>query len=152
MYADCSLKFDPFLDLYGNDEADFSTPTTENADPSKAEDSLPSEALPQVTAASIVKAPPPAQSQQLSPVAPTPSAKPSPMETYPVQTYEEYVSSPAQSGPPTYTAPATQQIPTYQQPQSDYASDLGQHQGVGGYERQQSHERSVRPSEMKDEG
>lgn len=68
-----------------------------------------------------------------------------------MQTYEEYTSSSAQSGPPSYMTPATQQIPTYQQPQSDYASDLGQ-QGVGSYERQQSHERSVRPSEMKDEG
>jgi len=142
------VEFDPFLDLYGNDETDFSTPT-ENAEPSKAEDSLPSEALPQATHTPAVKAPPPAPLQQLSPAI---SSKPPAMETYPVQTYEEYTSSSTQSGPPAYTAPATQQIPTYQQPQSDYSSDLGQHQGVGSYERQQSHERSVRPSEMKDEG
>jgi RNA-binding protein Musashi len=73
-------------------------------------------------------------------------------ETYPVQTYEEYTLTNTQSGPPAYAAPATQQIPTYQQPQSDYAPDSGQHEGVGSYDRQHSHERSVRPSEMKDEG
>ncbi|KAJ8591790.1 hypothetical protein M405DRAFT_813808 [Rhizopogon salebrosus TDB-379] len=136
------LDADLYGDLYGGDEDGFST-LVENGEPSQGEDSLPFEALPRVTLTPTVKALPPAPSQQVSSAVPNTSTKPPAIETYPVQTYEEYASSPTQSGSPTYTAPATQQVPTYQQPQSDYASDLGQHQGVGSYEGQQSHERGV---------
>ncbi|KAG2153493.1 uncharacterized protein EDB93DRAFT_219924 [Suillus bovinus] len=144
------LDADLYGDLYGNDESEFPT-SAENGDQSKAEESVLPEAPSQVPAASTIKAPLP-QSKQPSPVVPAASIKAPITETYPVQTYEEYASTTAQSGPPAYTAPATQQIPTYQQPQSDYAADMGQHEGVGSYDRQHSHERSVRPSEMKDEG
>ncbi|KAG2065924.1 hypothetical protein BDR04DRAFT_1031553 [Suillus decipiens] len=145
------LDADLYGDLYGNDESEFPT-SAENGDQSKLEESLPSEAPPQAHPASTVKPAPQTTSKQPSPVVPAAAIKAPVTETYPVQTYEEYASTNNQSGPPSYAAPATQQIPTYQQPQSDYASDLGQHEGVGSYERQHSHERSVRPSEMKDEG
>ncbi|KAG2751007.1 RNA-binding domain-containing protein [Suillus brevipes Sb2] len=145
------LDADLYGDLYGNDEPEFPS-SAENGDQSKAEESLPSEAPPQAPVVSAVKAPPQTLSKQPSPVVPAAPIKIPATETYPVQTYEEYALANAQSGPPSYAAPATQQIPTYQQPQSDYAPDSGQHEGVDSYDRQHSHERSVRPSEMKDEG
>jgi RNA-binding protein Musashi len=145
------LDADLYGDLYGNDEPEFPT-SAENGDQSKVEESLPSEAPPQAPVASAVKAPPQTTSKQPSPVVTAAAIKTPATETYPVQTYEEYASTTNQSGPPAYAAPATQQIPTYQQPLSDYAPDSGQHEGVGSYDRQHSHERSVRPSEMKDEG
>ncbi|KAG6836858.1 hypothetical protein H0H93_002101 [Arthromyces matolae] len=125
------LDADLYGDLYGNDE--FGGGDEAVADPQEtkapAEPSVP-ETKP-VTAA--VK-------ETIS--TPNPAPVPTMPETNGVSQYTS----------PTFSQPqmVTQQIPTYEQPEyTDYREAIPT---AGGYQNIQVNERSIRPSEMKDEG
>ncbi|KAH7881849.1 hypothetical protein F5I97DRAFT_1818105 [Phlebopus sp. FC_14] len=133
------LDADLYGDLYGNDETEFPSPvesthvkTEEKTAEAPIETALPS----------TVKAPPLKQEQPSI----TPVAQPIKVEAGEPKSYQEYVA--AQSG--SSSTSTLQQIPTYQQPQSSEYSPGGSASGT--YDHSQLPERSVRPSEMKDEG
>lgn len=120
-----------YLDLYGNDEGDNEQPQEENE--TSAE---------QLAAEAPMKAEVPEVS--LKPAAEKPHTNgtqvPTPMTAN---------GAPQQT---TYVQQAPQQIPTYEQPlQNDYR-EAPAPRTDGGYQNIAGGERSVRPSEMKDEG
>ncbi|KAF7331028.1 RNA-binding domain-containing protein [Mycena venus] len=119
------LDADLYGDLYGNDDPDFAEPATDNVE---------------------------ATSQPEPAAKPAAKAEPAPAAVPPAATDSTQQKSPP--GPasgaqsiPSYM-PVTQQIPTYEQPQP-YESRSG---ASGEYQNISVSERSVRPSEMKDEG
>lgn len=129
-----TLPFDvpniSLVDLYGNDEADFASAVELHE--LKAEE-LKTEVPPETPA------PPAAKlsevKQELKVITPAPQ---------PIK--PEHIETSAQLGPSPQNAP--QQIPTYQQ-SSDYSVEASL---SSSYDRPHMPERSVRPSEMKDEG
>jgi hypothetical protein len=136
----CSLLgvFDQYfaVDLYGNDEPDFTeTVLEENAENASAEPAQPQ-----------------AQNTQLPPVASHPKTSSTPHKH---ETNAQPSSSakteeaPATSLP---TPPTTQQIPTFEQPLAPDYMDGSVQRIDGGYQNIPVPERTVRPSEMKDEG
>ncbi|KAL4260313.1 RRM domain-containing protein [Pleurotus pulmonarius] len=125
------LDADLYGDLYGNDEAEFADPgSNENEVKTTAE---PTEAATTTTQTTGTTS---KQAQSGNDTASTAGTS-APAATQP-------------SAIPTSASPVPQQIPTYEQPQpSDYQSlggDPGQYQNIP------VTERSIRPSEMKDEG
>lgn len=122
-------------DLYGNDEADFASAVeSHELKTEELKTEVPSETLASPTAkASEVK-----QESKATAIAPQPKSE------Y-IESYGDLTATSTQSGP---SQNAPQQIPTYQQP-SDYSVDVSL---AGSYDRSLVPERSVRPSEMKDEG
>lgn len=123
------------VDLYGNDEADFASAVeSHELKPEELKTEVPSETpAPPATKLSEVK-----QEFKVT----TPALQPIKSEY--VDSYDDYTAATAQLGSSPQNAP--QQIPTYQQP-SDYSVDVS-HSGA----HPNMPERSVRPSEMKDEG
>ncbi|KAH7921989.1 hypothetical protein BV22DRAFT_1018244 [Leucogyrophana mollusca] len=140
------LDADLYGDLYGNDETDFSA--VDSAEQPKTEETSASEAPVEPQAPTPAKAP---QLKQESPPVVSTGQTSAP-ETSAIQTYEDYTASSAQATSSSYVVPGTQQIPTYQQPSSSDFDDRALHQASGGYDHAQMPERSIRPSEMKDEG
>ncbi|EIW81758.1 hypothetical protein CONPUDRAFT_81499 [Coniophora puteana RWD-64-598 SS2] len=146
------LDADLYGDLYGNDETDVA-PAQDSQDYVKEEDSTSAEHLPEPSPkpiASAVPASAPIKQQSPAP-APIPSFTSQPQQQHQPQDqymhdqgadtngdFQQYQEIPTYSSQP-------QSIPTYQQ--EDDGSDL-----ANGYNRQRMPERSVRPSEMKDEG
>ncbi|KAJ7031149.1 hypothetical protein C8F04DRAFT_1263186 [Mycena alexandri] len=121
------LDADLYGDLYGNDEPEFAEQAEEGA-------TTETTSQPETSANPATKA------------APTPSTStPAAIDT------SQQKSGPASVGTPIAPfMPVTQQIPTYEQPQpSEYRGA-----GASGdaYQNISASERSVRPSEMKDEG
>ncbi|KAF9558387.1 RNA-binding domain-containing protein [Agrocybe pediades] len=127
------LDADLYGDLYGNDEGETEQPTEEN-------DSHPAEETQVAEEAPSVKVETPE-------VKSTPAEKPQTNGTTTLQ-------PPATNGATqsTYTQPAPQQIPTYEQPLPNEYREMPIQRVEGGYQNMSSAERSVRPSEMKDEG
>jgi len=84
-----------------------------------------------------------------------PAPKPTPIQAAPVSA----IPAPAPQPIATYesnttTAPTyTQHIPTYEEPANDYSVPrTGSAGGIGGFQNLNAQDRTVRPSEMKDEG
>lgn len=121
-------------DLYGNDEADFAS--TVESHELKTED-LKTEVPPETLNTPTTKPPEVKQEQK--------AAIPQYIKSEHFESHDDRTATSMQSGPPQN---APQQIPTYQQP-SDYSVDISQD---GSYDRPHMPERSIRPSEMKDEG
>ncbi|KAJ7476941.1 heterogeneous nuclear ribonucleoprotein HRP1 [Mycena galericulata] len=123
------LDADLYGDLYGNDEPDFAEQSQEDG-----------------TTAESTSQPEPAAK---------PAAKPAPT---PAPASIDNSQQQSQSGPTSAQAPiapfvpVTQQIPTYEQPQPSEYRNAGPSAGDGAYQNISVSERSVRPSEMKDEG
>lgn len=140
LYGGKNQIFNPFVgvsdmpapDLYGNDEADF--PSAVESHETKPEE-LNTEMLSERPAPPAAKLPEVKQEPKASTPVPHPEH---------VNSYDDYIATSTQLGPSAHDAP--QQIPTYQQ-SSDYSVDVARssvHPNMP--------ERSVRPSEMKDEG
>jgi len=116
-----------FSDLYGNDEG-------ENEQPAEENDSQPApEHVAQETPAVKAETPEIVEKTQTNGIVQQP---------------------PSTNGLPqsTYTQPAPQQIPTYEQPLPNEYREMPIQRAEGGYQNIATAERSVRPSEMKDEG
>ncbi|KAG5641050.1 hypothetical protein DXG03_006295 [Asterophora parasitica] len=132
------LDADLYGDLYGNDEQEYSNDQVTHEE--KDEETP-------VEAATADPRPPPTVVKEEPP-----EAKPIPV----VPTTNYSSSTAAASGStvaPTFTQPpATQQIPTYEQPQPSDYRDSQPTGREGGYQNIPVNERTVRPSEMKDEG
>lgn len=125
------------VDLYGNDEADFASAV--EAHELKTEE-LKTEVPPETPVPPAVKFSEVKQEPKVTIPAPQP------IKSEHTESNDDYTAMSAQLGPSLQNAP--QQIPTYQQP-SDYSVDASH---SGSYDRPHMPERSVRPSEMKDEG
>ena len=125
-----------FVDLYGTEELS-PDPTTENAHAAPQENSFPPEHQPRTpTAEPAVK------------IEAAPPSKMSAMNTpTPIASWSEPSPTAAERTAPPPAANVLQQIPTYQESNSD---DRGP--GRNTYHGVTVEERSVRPSEMKDEG
>lgn len=120
------------LDLYETDFAD--APQDD-----KSAIQTPAEPKQESQAASIPK-----------PAETTTTKAPTSIDTSTVQSY----SAPSSAQTPIAPAisPPTQQIPTYEEPQASDYRELPPPRNDGGYQNISVAERSVRPSEMKDEG
>lgn len=136
-----------YLDLYGNDEADFSEqiPEDEKKDAQTYEQPVPS-----IMASTMATTDPRLASRtDTKPIQVVTGSPASATLTFNGGTPNQAYSTPQQqdpstSSPPTSMAslmPATQKIPTYEQPQSGYRDAA-----------RLLSERTIRPSEMKDEG
>ncbi|KAI5996547.1 hypothetical protein F5J12DRAFT_896078 [Pisolithus orientalis] len=127
------LDADLYGDLYGNDEADFTAAVELNE--TKADIQKPSETSTETPASTVSPRTEPRQEPLSSSIAaPRPKSEPTTQPTYqPIPTH---------SSPISYSS-APQQIPTYQQPQPSDGLKL---------DPPHIPERSIRPSEMKDEG
>jgi hypothetical protein len=122
--------------LYGNDEADFTDHVQDEKDASSSAVVPPSEA--------------PAGEA-------TPTPKPAPAPSNPVSTEQAVQPHTVTvkvepTSVPTFTPPVTQQIPTYEQPQTAEYREPPPSLHEGGYQSISVPERTIRPSEMKDEG
>lgn len=122
--------------MYGNEEGGEFAGENGGQEPSKVDDDKTDSIDAPQTAPSF-------KPEEKSPVLAKASVPPPPISGAPIQSY----TTPLPSDPkPPYVQQGTQHIPTYQQPSDYEAHDGGQQQdGYGS-------ERSVRPSEMKDEG
>lgn len=132
-YTCFNITLTVFLDLYGNDEVEL---TEDFQDELEQQEPAPTETTIQTTKpAEKAQSPPPQKTIQEPQVrsqiptytSPTPAAAPKPT-------------------PVAYTPAAPQQIPTYEQPQPQEYVQHSHNQSIP------VTERSVRPSEMKDEG
>lgn len=136
------LDADLYGDLYGNDEVDFSATneaTVDEKDAPSASAPAPSTSTPVPAAAAAV--PKPAAAAVPAYVAPAPQ---------PIASYVTPTAPPTQ---PLTSPSAPQQIPTYQESTDDVpAVHPQQSMYKPGNNNLQNPERSVRPSEMKDEG
>jgi hypothetical protein len=117
-------------DLYGNDEADFTDHVQEEKEVS-AQAELASTEVPAAQPTSAV-------------------SKSSKVESPPQSA--SALSSSQPISPQSFIAPATQQIPTYEQPQSAEYREPPPARHENGYQSIPVPERTIRPSEMKDEG
>lgn len=117
--------------MYGNEDADTDTQDLTKTDFDEPESP---------TAPGAKSTPPKPVEKAVAPHKPL--TAPAPVGA-PIQSY----TTPLPSDPSPYAQQGTQQIPTYQQPSNYEAKDaaLSNEDGFGG-------ERTVRPSEMKDEG
>ncbi|KDR71028.1 hypothetical protein GALMADRAFT_254178 [Galerina marginata CBS 339.88] len=125
------LDADLYGDLYGNDEADNEQPQEEiDANPPAEE--------------AATEMPVKAESPEVS-------VKPAAEKPYTNGTIPQ---APPTNGVAqvTYTQPAPQQIPTYEQPQPNEYREVPTPRTDGGFQNIATGERSIRPSEMKDEG
>lgn len=120
------------LDLYGNDEGDFSEQVQDEKPEPPAKEPAPTENIA------------PAPSKSAEPVA-NGTLKTEPIDT---TVQQQSYSAPTSAVP----APATQQIPTYEQPQPAEYREPPPPRNDGTYSNIPVPERTVRPSEMKDEG
>ncbi|KJA21604.1 hypothetical protein HYPSUDRAFT_202741 [Hypholoma sublateritium FD-334 SS-4] len=129
------LDADLYGDLYGNDEGENEQPQEENEPHQPAMDQAPE--TPAIKAES-------------------PEAAPKPIPTVTEKSFANGTPSqaPATNGASaaSYTQPAPQQIPTYEQPLPNEYREAPPPRSDGGYSNIPVNERSVRPSEMKDEG
>lgn len=132
------IKFFIFTDLYGTEDLSLD-PTTENVKAEHQENSFsPEHHTPtRITEPAVkhehVAAPPPSSSVATPPA--------------PITSWSEPPSSAAERAAPPQATNVLQQIPTYQESDSDdRGSSRSTYHGVA------VEERSVRPSEMKDEG
>ncbi|EGO01431.1 hypothetical protein SERLA73DRAFT_70619 [Serpula lacrymans var. lacrymans S7.3] len=144
------LDADLYGDLYGNDEGDFAGAT--DAVELKAEEPMQSlsDTPADIQPTSSVKV-----ELKQTPVSTSYMKQEIPTEPIPVQHQElSAISSTPQPIPtPSYSPQVTQQIPTYQQPQpAEYLESPMPQSADGAYPRGQLPERTIRPSEMKDEG
>ncbi|KAF9236907.1 hypothetical protein BU15DRAFT_49442 [Melanogaster broomeanus] len=138
------LDADLYGDLYGNDESDFTATVEPNE--VKTEDHKTTEAQAEISAPSATKPPEPRQEPKQEPKATAPAPQPIKSESSIAPSlFQDYGVTQTQSGS---FQDAPQQIPTYQQP-SDYSTDMSR---PGAFDRSNMPERSIRPSEMKDEG
>ncbi|GLB33219.1 putative heterogeneous nuclear ribonucleoprotein hrp1 [Lyophyllum shimeji] len=133
------LDADLYGDLYGNDDGEFHDPSaTEEKDAQAPAAEAPAESRP---AAPAVKEA-------------APAAKAAPATTTETNGQMPYSSvtttTTTASTAPSYTQPVTQKIPTYEQPQP--SRDVSPTGREGPYKSIPVNERTVRPSEMKDEG
>lgn len=123
-------------DLYGNDEADFAEQATEEKTDSPTADGV------ETTTKYSVKLEEPASNKSGLSAIDTSSQQ---------QQQQSYSTSSSAQTPIAPFIQPTQQIPTYEQPQpSDYRELPARAEGA--YQNIPVPERSVRPSEMKDEG
>ncbi|KAF8185182.1 hypothetical protein BJ912DRAFT_973835 [Pholiota molesta] len=129
------LDADLYGDLYGNDEGENEQPQEETETNQPAHD-MPSETP-------TVKAETPEETK------PTPATI---EKSFSSTTSAQVTSTNGTAAIPTYTQPAPQQIPTYEQPLPNEYRDVAPPRADGGYSNIPINERSVRPSEMKDEG
>ncbi|KAJ7735129.1 hypothetical protein DFH07DRAFT_753992 [Mycena maculata] len=123
------LDADLYGDLYGNDESEFAEQAPEDG-----------------TSTEATSQPEPSAKPAAKP-APTPA--PASIDTSQQQSHSGPTSAQTPIAP---FAPVTQQIPTYEQPQPSEYRNAGASAGDGAYQNMSAAERSVRPSEMKDEG
>lgn len=123
-------------DLYGNDEADFASAVEAHE---LKTDELKTEASPEKSASPTANI----SELKLDSKATIPASQPTKLEH--AESHDDRPPMLTQLGP---SQNAPQQIPTYQQP-SDYSIDVSL---AGSYDRPHMPERSIRPSEMKDEG
>ncbi|KIJ91895.1 hypothetical protein K443DRAFT_685668 [Laccaria amethystina LaAM-08-1] len=137
------LDADLYGDLYGNDETDFNQQAQEETpgEPAPAES-------PSTTTTTTTKA------ADIKPVVKPPQAIPTENgagigNTVQQQQQQQHYIQPVQTS---YTQPAPQKIPTYEQPQPSEYREPPAPRTDGGYQNIPVTERSVRPSEMKDEG
>ncbi|PPR04918.1 hypothetical protein CVT24_007162 [Panaeolus cyanescens] len=142
------LDADLYGDLYGNDEVDLDpthddTEALHSAEQPAEESPAPSAPTPEVSS---------------KPATTTTSTTTTNTTTATEKPYANGTgassSAPANgtANQPAFNAPVLQKIPTYEQPQpSDYHSDAPS-RGDGAYQHIPVTERSIRPSEMKDEG
>ncbi|KAF8415987.1 hypothetical protein L210DRAFT_3767858 [Boletus edulis BED1] len=129
------LDADLYGDLYGNDEAEFASAVESHE--------LKPEAF-KTEAPSETPVPPAAKAPEVRQELKTAASAPQPIKSEYSEPHDDYIASSPQLGLSAQNTP--QQIPTYQQP-SDYSVDVslsGVHANMP--------ERSIRPSEMKDEG
>ncbi|KAF8628123.1 hypothetical protein AX15_004079 [Amanita polypyramis BW_CC] len=145
------LDTDLYGDLYGNDETDFSEQVPEEdkkdfqafeqstSSPTSTTISSATTTDPRLTSKADIKPPQAAVSPSgTSPAGMAPSATGSISQSYTLTTQQQGPLTPSTSAS---SMPATQKIPTYEQPQSGYRDSS-----------RLSIERTIRPSEMKDEG
>lgn len=124
-------------DLYENEDTDFAS--TDPHPPTKPENE--EDPVPKTSESPVVQSKP--ADKPPAPLKP-PTAPPAATNGLPIQSY----TTPLPETTPAYPPQGTQHIPTYQQP-TEYASqDVSPSQDDGNY----SNERTIRPSEMKDEG
>jgi RNA-binding protein Musashi len=124
-----------FVDLYGNDEAAEEQPQQEN-------DAQAADLDPTDTPAKI------------APITPEVASKPAPPITEKTHMNGTPAQAPVSNGlmNASYTQQAPQQIPTYEQPLPNDYRETPVPRADGGYQNIPVTERSIRPSEMKDEG
>lgn len=140
-FSTCTIGSSSPTDLYGNEDGgEYVVETNGDVEENPKENST----------ASTTPSKPAENSTSSTPALatkPAPAAAAIPITGAPIQSY----TTPLPSDPkPSYTVgqQGAQSIPTYQQPSNYEAGDLdAQHDGAYG-----GGERSVRPSEMKDEG
>jgi hypothetical protein len=125
------------VDLYGNDETDFNDQANEEKDTQSPTEQVSTEV------------------RSASTTAEEGSAKPIPVASTESNGTHQYIvptTTTPTSTTPSFTQPATQQIPTYEQPQPAEYREPVPARNDGGYQNIPVNERTVRPSEMKDEG
>ncbi|KAJ6579580.1 hypothetical protein DFH09DRAFT_1445712 [Mycena vulgaris] len=123
------LDADLYGDLYGNDDADFGEQPEDGQTADTTSQPEPKLAAKPAPAPSTSK-PATVDTSQQQQAHPGPTSAPTPIATF---------------------APVTQQIPTYEQPQPAEYRNAAASSGDA-YQNMSAAERSVRPSEMKDEG
>ncbi|ETW84757.1 hypothetical protein HETIRDRAFT_103262 [Heterobasidion irregulare TC 32-1] len=159
------LDADLYADLYGTDDADFVADPTVKVPPAHEEAQEPtSQAIDKTSDSAIplhsrpVKADPPEEPSSAPTTPTTAPVSSAPVASSSTTLVPKPESADSTGGQPQSTAatpvPAlvTQQIPTYQEPlEDDYHASYGG-AANGGYQQISVQERSIRPSEMKDEG
>jgi RNA-binding protein Musashi len=131
------LESDLYGDLYENEEGDFTG--TDPQEPVTAENEQEPVSKP------IVQPVAPQKPADKSPAPSKPSTAPTAATNgLPIQSY----TTPLPETSSSYPLQGTQHIPTYQQPTEYAAQEVSSSQDDGSY----SSERTIRPSEMKDEG
>lgn len=135
----CSAIHTACADLYGNDETDFTDQVEEKEEASLTEPAL-----------TEAQGPPPAKAAEAPSATPKPVA-PAPIDTS-AQQQQTYAIPTSQPSAASSYSPVTQQIPTYEQPLSPEYREPPPQRNDGGYQNIPVPERTVRPSEMKDEG
>jgi hypothetical protein len=124
------------IDLYGNDEAADEQPQQENEAHPAADHDHADTPAPKADATTEV------------------SSKPAPSTVEKTHTNGPPTQAPISNGASSasYTQQAPQQIPTYEQPLTNDYRETPAPRADGGYQNIPVTERSIRPSEMKDEG
>jgi RNA-binding protein Musashi len=140
------LDADLYGDLYGNDETDFAGGEVGNEE--KDNDSKPNATVTATPSSSIA---PVSAAQAAKPASglPQTTSESAVLTTSPIPSFTSSMPTTNQPLSTAGSSVAPQKIPTYEQ-SSDYASPLEQSQA--NFQAAQNPERSVRPSEMKDEG
>ena len=144
----CSLSSDQYtvIDLYGNDETDFNEQAQEEtlAEPAPAESPSTTTITSTTTATKAADTKPAVKPPQA-----IPTENGAGITSVHQQQQQQQYTQPVQTS---YIQPAPQKIPTYEQPQPSEYREPPAPRTDGGYQNIPVTERSVRPSEMKDEG